>query len=194
VNGRSLLTYMARRQAHLVSDLILGRRSGGLAPDEGSPQVIFTDRRIRSVGLTLERALAAGLPAVAYDVPTSGTAGASFHGRGAPGTSRIVVDEHQGRLIGATFVGPDVGEWLHAASIAIAGNVPIEALWNAVPAFPTRSEVLAEADGGSRAGAWSARCDVTAIDAHRRQTRSHGRIENPPSQRLEQSCQERRSI
>jgi pyruvate/2-oxoglutarate dehydrogenase complex dihydrolipoamide dehydrogenase (E3) component len=141
VNGRSLLTHMGKRQAHVLSELILGRRSDGLADDAGPPQVIFTEPQIAAVGLTLEAALAAGYSARAYDAPTSGTAGASFHGRGTPGTSRIVVDESHGTLLGATFVGADVGEWLHAATIAISGRVRIERLWDAVPSFPTRSEI-----------------------------------------------------
>ena len=91
--------------------------------------------------MTLAAALERGLDARAYDTPTSATAGASFVGRGAPGTSRIVVDEARGVLVGATFTGVDVAEWLHAATIAIVGAVPVERLWDAVPAFPTRSEV-----------------------------------------------------
>jgi pyruvate/2-oxoglutarate dehydrogenase complex dihydrolipoamide dehydrogenase (E3) component len=75
------------------------------------------------------------------DVSTEGTAGASFHGRGAGGTSRIVVDEDRRVIVGATFVGPDVAEWLHAATIAVVAAVPLDDLWHAVPAFPTRSEV-----------------------------------------------------
>ena len=43
-------------------------------------------------------------------------------------------------VIGA---GPasDVAEWLHAATIAIVAEVPVATLWDAVPAFPTRSEI-----------------------------------------------------
>jgi hypothetical protein len=44
-------------------------------------------------------------------------------------------------LVGATFVGPDVAELLHAATIAIVGEVPLATLQHAVPAFPTRSEL-----------------------------------------------------
>ena len=75
------------------------------------------------------------------DAETSGTAGASFHGKDRPGTSRLVVDEGRGVLVGATFVGPDVAEWLHAATIAIVGEVPLDRLWHAVAAYPTRSEI-----------------------------------------------------
>ncbi|MEX1043267.1 MAG: pyridine nucleotide-disulfide oxidoreductase, partial [Acidimicrobiia bacterium] len=42
---------------------------------------------------------------------------------------------------GATFVGPQVGEILHSATIAIVGEVPLDTLWHAVPSFPTLSEV-----------------------------------------------------
>ena len=44
-------------------------------------------------------------------------------------------------MIGATFTGPEVAESLHAATIAIVGEVPLERLVHAMPAFPTRSEV-----------------------------------------------------
>jgi dihydrolipoamide dehydrogenase len=141
VNGRSLLTHVAKHQAHLVSELIDGVDHIARSDDAEAPRVIFTEPQIAAVGLTLQRAVQRGLNARAYDVPSSGTAGASFHGRNTPGTSRIVVDENRRVAVGATFVGSDVAEWLHAATIAIVGRVPIERLWDAVPAFPTRSEI-----------------------------------------------------
>ncbi|MDQ6804645.1 MAG: NAD(P)/FAD-dependent oxidoreductase [Actinomycetota bacterium] len=141
VNGRSLLTHMGKYQAHVLSEILADRRSEGVAERNGSPQVIFTEPQIAAVGFTLQDALDHGMTACAYDVPTSGTAGSSFHGRDVPGTSRIVVDEDRGVMIGATFVGADVAEWLHAASIAIVSETPMERLWEAIPAFPTRSEV-----------------------------------------------------
>jgi dihydrolipoamide dehydrogenase len=69
------------------------------------------------------------------------TPGASFHGRNTAGTSRLVVDEDRGVIVGATFTGTDVAEWLHAATIAIVGEVPIVRLWEAIAPFPTRSEI-----------------------------------------------------
>lgn len=74
-------------------------------------------------------------------MPSDGSAGASFHGRETVGTSRLVVDERRAVIVGATFVGFEVAGGLHAATIAIVAAVPIELLWGAVPAFPTRSEV-----------------------------------------------------
>ena len=44
-------------------------------------------------------------------------------------------------IVGATFTGSDVADWLHAATIAIVAEVPVALLWDAVPAFPTRSEI-----------------------------------------------------
>jgi len=141
VNGRSLLTHVGKYQAHVLSELLAGRRTTGIGDEAPVPRVVFSEPQVAAVGLTLHAAVEAGIEARAYDVPTSDTAGASFEGRGADGTSRIVVDEQRGVLVGATFVGAGVAEWLHAATIAIVPRVPIERLWEALPAFPTRSEV-----------------------------------------------------
>jgi pyruvate/2-oxoglutarate dehydrogenase complex dihydrolipoamide dehydrogenase (E3) component len=62
-------------------------------------------------------------------------------GNDITGTSQLLVDEGRRLVVGATFTGPDVQEMLHAATIAIVGEVPLERLWHAVPAFPTVSEV-----------------------------------------------------
>jgi hypothetical protein len=40
----------------------------------------------------------------------------------------------------STMVGPAAADHLHAATIAVTGQVPIDSLWHAVPAFPTASE------------------------------------------------------
>ncbi|MGI8571451.1 MAG: dihydrolipoyl dehydrogenase family protein [Solirubrobacteraceae bacterium] len=140
-NGRSLLTHVAKYQARVLSDLVDGSRGQGIVDNGGPPRVIFTEPQVAAVGLTLQQAIDRGIDAHAYDAPSAGTAGASFYGRGTPGTSRIVVDEQQGLLVGATFTGSDVAEWLHAATVAIAGRVPVAVLADAIPAFPTRSEI-----------------------------------------------------
>ena len=102
--------------------------------------MVFTEPQVAAVGWTLEQATERGIAARAVDVQTSANAGASFIGRNAPGTSRLVVDTAREVVVGATFVGPEIAESLHAASIAVAGEVPISRLVHAVPAFPTRSE------------------------------------------------------
>jgi pyruvate/2-oxoglutarate dehydrogenase complex dihydrolipoamide dehydrogenase (E3) component len=72
---------------------------------------------------------------------TTAVAGAYTLGMGSVGTSKLVVDEDRQVIVGATFTGAGVQELVHAATIAIVGEVPMERLWHAVPAFPTVSEV-----------------------------------------------------
>jgi dihydrolipoamide dehydrogenase len=141
VNGRALLTHTGKYQARICADHILGNEVAATRDRDGAPQVVFTEPQVASVGETLASAREAGIRANAVDVITSGTAGASFYGRDVPGTSRIVVDEDRRVIVGATFVGPDIAEWLHAATIAVVGEVPLESLWHAIAAYPTRSEV-----------------------------------------------------
>jgi pyruvate/2-oxoglutarate dehydrogenase complex dihydrolipoamide dehydrogenase (E3) component len=140
VNGRALLTHMGKYQGRVAADVILGKETAPAA-DSRPPQVVFTEPQVASVGHTLESAREAGIDARAVDVDTSATAGASFVGRDAPGTSRLVVDEGRRVIIGATFVGPEVADWLHAATVAVVGEVPLERVWHSVAAYPTRSEV-----------------------------------------------------
>jgi dihydrolipoamide dehydrogenase len=143
VNGRALLTHMGKYQGRVAADAILGRdvHIDRAAAGVLAPRVVFTDPQVAAVGHTLESAQAADIDARAVDYETSGVAADSFYGRGAPGTSRLVVDESRRVLVGATFTGPGVADFLHAATIAVVGEVPLERLWHAVPAFPTRSEV-----------------------------------------------------
>ncbi len=141
VNGRSLLTHMGKYQGRIAADHILGEDVAATEDLRGSPRVTFTDPQVGATGKTLAAAKAAGINARAVDSETSGTAGASFVGKDAPGTSRLVVDEDNGVLVGATFVGPETAEWVHAATIAVVGEVPMERLWHSVPPFPTRSEI-----------------------------------------------------
>lgn len=142
VNGRALLTHMGKYQARVAADQILGKADAAATCDRlGSPRVVFTEPQLAAVGRTLAGAEEAGIRARAVDVATAGNAGASFIGRNAQGTSRIVVDEDRGVIVGASFVGPEIAESLHAATIAVTAEVPLDRLWHAVPAFPTRSEL-----------------------------------------------------
>jgi pyruvate/2-oxoglutarate dehydrogenase complex dihydrolipoamide dehydrogenase (E3) component len=141
VNGRALLTHMGKYQARICADHVLGEEVEATADRYGVPQVIFTDPQVGAVGKSLAQAEEAGMDARAVDVATQGTAGGSFYGRDAPGTTRIVVDEERRVVVGATFVGAETADFLHAATIAVLGEVPLERLWHAVPSYPTRSEV-----------------------------------------------------
>jgi len=141
VNGRALLTHMGKYQARLAADVILGKQVRLRSDGAASPGVIFTDPQIGSVGLTVAAAREAGLRVRAVEVETGGNAGGSFVGKGAPGTTLVVVDEDRRVIVGATITGAEVAEALHAATIAVVAEVPLEELWHAVPAFPTRSEL-----------------------------------------------------
>jgi dihydrolipoamide dehydrogenase len=142
-NGRALLTHMGKYQARLAADRVLGK-AGEIDPHSDgqlSPRVTFTDPQVAAVGYTLAKAREAGLNVRPVDVGTSANAGGSFYGRNAVGTARLVVDEDRRVVVGATITGPEVQDFLHAATIAVVGEVPLERLWHAVPTFPTRSEL-----------------------------------------------------
>jgi len=141
VNGRALLTHIGKYQAWVAAENILGREVRARAEAIGSPRVTFTDPQVAAVGQTLAEAKEAGIDASATDVATDGTAGASFQGKGTGGISRIVVDEASKTIVGATFVGFETADFLHAATVAIVGKVPLQQLRHAVPAYPTRGEV-----------------------------------------------------
>jgi dihydrolipoamide dehydrogenase len=141
VNGRVQLTHMAKYQGRLVADSILGREVELRSDGGRSPRVIFTDPQVGAVGLTLGAAQEAGITVRHVDVETSGNAGGSFIGRGARGTSRLVVDEERRVVVGATITGAEIAEALHAATIAVVAEVSLDDLWHAVPSFPTRSEL-----------------------------------------------------
>jgi pyruvate/2-oxoglutarate dehydrogenase complex dihydrolipoamide dehydrogenase (E3) component len=143
VNGRALLTHMGKYQARVAADVILGEEASCLILDgERSPRVIFTDPQVSAVGYTLAAAEEAGLNVRAVDVPTQGNAGASFYGRdSSEGTTRLVVDQDRQIVVGATFTGPEVAEFVQAATVAVVGEVPLQRLFHAIAPFPTRSEV-----------------------------------------------------
>ncbi len=148
VNGRAALTHMGKYQAWVGVQTLLGHEPGNRAEQLGSPRVTFTNPQVAATGRTLAQAEQEGIDAVAIDVDTGATPGASFIGKGVDGTCRLVVDRSDGAIVGATFTGFEVAEWIHAATIAIVGKVPITELRHIVAPFPTRSEIwlrLAEA-------------------------------------------------
>ena len=153
VNGRALLTHQGKYQARAAGDVIAARsREEVLADDPWGrhvatadhaavPQVVFSDPEVASVGLTADAARAAGHTVTVVDCDLGRVAGASLHADGYRGRARMIVDDVHEVVLGATFVGPDVAELLQAATIAVAGEVPVSRLWHAVPAYPTISEI-----------------------------------------------------
>ncbi|MFQ6392423.1 dihydrolipoyl dehydrogenase family protein [Nocardia sp. KC 131] len=149
VNGRAALTHMGKYQARVCGDVIAARAEGrelsearfaATADHEQVPQVVFTAPEVASVGLTEAAARKAG-----YSVQTVETdiavAGSSLARDDYAGHAKLVIDADADTVLGATFVGPEVGELIHAATIAVVGKVPLAALWHAVPSYPTVSEL-----------------------------------------------------
>lgn len=153
VNHRALLTHQGKYQARAAGDVIVARALGKPVDDEpwgthvatadhaAVPQVTFSDPEVASVGLTSTKAREAGYEIRVVDYDLGGVAGASLHADGYVGKARMVVDETRRVVLGVTFVGQDVAELIQAATIAVVGEVPIERLWHAVPAYPTINEV-----------------------------------------------------
>ncbi len=141
VNGRALFTHMGKYQAWVVAENLLGRETTAGAEAIGSPRVTFTDPQVAAAGKTLAQAREAGIDARAIDVPTDGSAGASFQGKETGGTSRLVIDQAKGTIVGATFTGFETADFLQAATVAIVAEVPLSKLRHAVAPYPSRSEI-----------------------------------------------------
>jgi pyruvate/2-oxoglutarate dehydrogenase complex dihydrolipoamide dehydrogenase (E3) component len=153
VNGRALLTHQGKYQARAAGDVIAARAKGrpvddapwgahvATADHAAVPQVVFTDPEVAAVGPTADQARAQGKTIRVVDYDLGWVSGASLSRDDYQGAARMIVDEDRGVMIGATFVGPDVAELVHAATTAIVGQVPIDRLWHAVPSYPTISEI-----------------------------------------------------
>jgi pyruvate/2-oxoglutarate dehydrogenase complex dihydrolipoamide dehydrogenase (E3) component len=153
VNGRKLLTHMGKYQARQAGAAIVARATKeqvsladwspfvATADHLATPSVVFTDPQVASAGRTVAEVTKAGIPHRVVEYAIGNVAGASVYADGYEGTAIAVVDTEREVLLGVTFIGPGVGEMIHAATVAIAGEVPIARLWHAVPAYPTISEV-----------------------------------------------------
>jgi len=153
VNHRALLTHQGKYQARAAGDVIAARALGKAVHDgewgahaatadhAAVPQVTFSDPEVASVGLTSTAAAKAGFDIRVVDYELGNVAGASLQADGYAGRARMVVDEKRKVLLGVTFVGQDVSELIHAATIAVVGEVTIDRLWHAVPAYPTMNEI-----------------------------------------------------
>jgi dihydrolipoamide dehydrogenase len=164
-NHRALLTHQGKYQARIAGAAIAARAAGrpldtapwGMhavtADHQAVPQVFFTDPEAAAVGLSAAAAERSGHRVRTVDVEIGDAVmGAKLYADGYPGRARMVVDADRGYLLGVTFVGPGVSELLHSATVAVAGQVPVDRLWHAIPCFPTISEVwlrLLEADRDS---------------------------------------------
>ena len=132
---------MGKYQGRIAAAVICGREVTDMSSRRAVPRVTFTDPQVCAVGLTEAEARAAGLDVTVVTTPTGDVPGAYTLGDGIRGTSQLVIDNARRVVVGATFTGPGLQELLHAATVAVAGQVPVDRLWHAVPSFPTVSEV-----------------------------------------------------
>lgn len=153
VNHRVLLTHQGKYQGRAAGTAIAARVNApetqaepwsdlaASADHERVPSVIFSEPHVATVGLTAAAAEKAGYRTRVVDYDLGAVSGSGLHADGYEGHARMIVDEDRGVALGVTFVGQDVAELLHAATIAVVGEVPLSRLWHAVPAFPTMSEI-----------------------------------------------------
>lgn len=153
VNRRAMLTHQGKYQARATGDVVVARATGApvhegpwgrhaaTADHRAVPQVVFTDPEVATVGLTSRAAAEAGRRVRTVEYDLGAVAGAALHADGYTGRANLVIDLDTSTVVGFTAVGPDVADLLHAATIAVAGEVPLSRLWHAVPAYPTVSEV-----------------------------------------------------
>jgi len=154
VNGRALLTHTSKYHGRIAANAIIARANGvfpsnpakfdafsATADRVAVPQVIFTSPTVVSVGLTRSAAQHEGR-AVREITAAAATLGARLHADGyEDGWAQWILDLDSGVLLGATIVGQDATDLLHASTVAIVGGMKIEQLVHAIPAFPTMSEV-----------------------------------------------------
>ena len=127
------LTYMGKYQGRVAADNILGRDR--TANYEAVPRVVFTDPQAASVGEP-EGDLSATVPL--SEVPRTSTYTREYAER--PGFMTLISDGQ--RLTGAYALGPEAGEWLQQATVAIRGRVPLSVLFDVIQPFPTFSEAF----------------------------------------------------
>ncbi|HKE80866.1 MAG TPA: NAD(P)/FAD-dependent oxidoreductase [Solirubrobacteraceae bacterium] len=136
VTGIWPLTYVGKYQARIAAANILGK------PREASygavPRVVFTDPQAAAVGAPDGERTATVRMA---EVPRTATYTRAYADH--PGFLTLVADDD--RLTGAYALGPEAGEWLQQATLAIRAGVPLSVMGDTIQPFPTFSEAFVEA-------------------------------------------------
>lgn len=144
VTGKALLTQVAEYQGRIAVEDILG---GEPEPADYSvnPLVTFTDPEVGSVGLTEEQAIADGYEVNVVVKDLQRTFRGWLHRTGNTGLIKLVTSE--GRLLGATVVGPRAGDVLGTLALAVKEQTPLDHLVDSIFAFPTFYGGIGEAVG-----------------------------------------------
>jgi len=136
VTGVWPLTYMGKYQGRVAAANILGRDR--VANYGAVPRVVFTDPQAAAVGEP-DGPLTVTVPL--SDVPRTATYTRAY--ADSPGFMTLVSDGE--RLTGAYALGPEAGEWLQQATVAIRAGVPLEVMEDVIQPFPTFSEIFLHA-------------------------------------------------
>jgi len=136
VTGIWPLTYVGKYQGRVVAANILGERRE--ANYEAVPRVVFTDPQAASVG---EAEAAYSATAMLTGVPKLSTYSRAYDE--SNGFMTLLSDGE--RITGAYALGPEAGEWLQQATLAIRARVPLDVLWDTIQPFPTFSEIYLHA-------------------------------------------------
>ena len=136
VTGIWPLTTTGKYQGDIVAANILGESRQ--ANYEALPRVVFTDPQAAAVG-ALEARFAAR-------APVSGVAKTATYTRAYAESNGFLALLSDGeRLTGAYALGPEAGEWLQQATLAIRAHVPLDVLRDTIQPFPSFSEIYADA-------------------------------------------------
>jgi dihydrolipoamide dehydrogenase len=136
VTGVRLLTHVGKYQGEVVAANILGEPRE--AHYEAIPDVVYTDPQAASVGAT--EAMFSGTAPVSEVAKT-----ATYTHAYAESNGFLTLLSDGERLTGAYALGPEAGEWLQQATLAIRARVPIEVLRDVIQPFPTFSEIYVDA-------------------------------------------------
>jgi dihydrolipoamide dehydrogenase len=139
VTGVALFTHVAKYQARVAADTILGRPRR--ADYTGVPRVVFAHPEIAAVGLTTAQARERGITTAAAEVDLAESIARPWTYQTHPtGTLGLLADRDRRVLVGAWAVAPQAGEWIHLAALAIRAAIPIDTLLDGIPQFPTFTE------------------------------------------------------
>jgi pyruvate/2-oxoglutarate dehydrogenase complex dihydrolipoamide dehydrogenase (E3) component len=136
VTGIWPLTYVGKYQGDIVAANILGEPRE--ASYDAMPRVVFTDPQAAAVGATEARFSAT---APISELPKMETYSRAY----AESNGFLTLLSDGERLIGAYALGPEAGEWLQQATLAIRARVPLEILRDTIQPFPTFSEIYLDA-------------------------------------------------
>jgi pyruvate/2-oxoglutarate dehydrogenase complex dihydrolipoamide dehydrogenase (E3) component len=144
--GVALFTHVGKYQARVAAAVMLGKDAR--ADYRALPRVTFSDPQVAGAGMTEDQAEEKGIDLASGRAEIGGVARTSTYTRDydkVPGFLTLLADRARGVLVGAYAVGPEAGEWLQQATLAIRAEVPVALLRDVIQPFPSFSEIFVNA-------------------------------------------------